>query len=521
MVILYDYQVEHVHRIQEVLKTNHFCLDFSILGSGKTYTGLTIAKDYDFVLVISPKSVNNKWKKVSEEFGIPEANIDIITFGGLRKKANNKYLVTSDDSKEIRKSKYLKDLERAKRVIVIIDEIQNLKNNTQQFRCARELLKGKKTKFLGLSGSPIDKKEQASRVFALCDMYRSQLAKYEPGTGTFDFSGLEEIRSFLKDNTIFSRINYKTYCYTTFQGIFKKFVFEMECPKFPTTVDVKNGLYNFGSDTEPCNLWVNQLNKLEVYRRRNGNSIDIMSRISVVLKNLEKTKVKTAVRLVKEQLLKDPNKKVVLLFSYIDSITSSSLELEHFNPLVIYGKTPQKKRIEYLKKFQSGNTENRLLIGNLEILSTGIDLDDKFGNFPRICFCNANFNAITLYQLVHRFKRIDTKSNADIRFVYCKSSELEVRIMNALTRKTLVMKETTEMQVKHGVVFPGELLFEHEQIVFEHEKQDTCGICLTLFENDSFSLECKHIFHKECISEWFEECENTKCPYCGSVSTTF
>ena len=77
------------------------------------------------------------------------------------------------------------------------------------------------------------------------------------------------------------------------------------------------------------------------------------------------------------------------------------------------------------------------------------------------------------------------------------------------------------MQVKHGVVFPGELLFEHEQIVFEHEKQDTCGICLTLFENDSFSLECKHIFHKECISEWFEECENTKCPYCGSVSTTF
>lgn len=521
--MLYDYQIEHVSKIEKVLSENNFCLDFSILGSGKTYTSLTIAKNYPFVLVIAPKSVHDKWKKVAEEIGVEL--VDVLTFAGLRKKAKNEYLEikVSGTSEIIRKTDYFKTIKGG---IIIIDEIQNLKNNTLQFRAARELLKGKFNKFLGLSGSPIDKTEQASRVFGLCDMYRSQLASYNIGTRSFDYSGLEEIRHFLKDNTPFSPGNYKGYCYNMFQTKFKKFVFEMECPQFPTFVDTKNGLYSFGANTEIAKIWVDNLNSLLVYKQKNGHSIELMSQISSVLMNLEKTKISTFIRLAKKQLSENPNKKVVLLFNYIDSIHVAQKELATYNPSIIYGKTSQKERANILGKFQAGNTESRLLIGNLEVLSTGIDLDDKFGTFPRVCYCNANFNAITLYQLVHRFKRIDTKSNATIRFVYCKDAELETKIINALTRKTKVMKETTEMQARHNVIFPGDLAFDMEICSIEDSKRislsDSCGICLELFEDAGFQigesepviLKCDHVFHENCVSEWFISSGAQKCPYC-------
>jgi hypothetical protein len=65
------------------------------------------------------------------------------------------------------------------------------------------------------------------------------------------------------------------------------------------------------------------------------------------------------------------------------------------------------------------------------------------------------YNTITLYQLCHRFQRMDTKSSSDIFMVYGKGA-VESRVLAALGRKSLVMKETTENQVRCGVEFPGD-----------------------------------------------------------------
>lgn len=519
-ITLFDYQVEHVLKIQDTLKSVNFCLDFSILGSGKTYTALTVAKDYDFVLIIAPKSVHSKWETVSELVpNFPEKRI--ISFAKMRNKTSNEFLFIKklDKTEIIMKTSYFSNLCNTKKVIVIIDEIQNLKNNTLQFRSARTLLAGKNLKFLGLSGSPIDKQEQAARVLSLCDIYSSQLAKFDIGTKSFDFSGLYEIRNFLGDNTIINETNYKGYPYLVFQTLLKKYIFEMKCPEFSTTVETQNGLFNFYQDANICKMWVNRLNHLISYRNKD-NPMETISEISIVMKNLEKTKLKTFIRLAKEQLNKDPNKKVVLLFNYIHSIKYVSEELKQFNPLVTFGATSTKDRKENLSKFQSSTSEFRLLIGNLEILSTGVDLDDKSGKFPRVCYCNANFNAITLYQLVHRFKRIDTKSNAEIKFVYCNQIDLEVKIINALTRKSKVMKETTVEQVKYNTIFPGDLTFYTEDpIEFEFEQQTNCGVCLEDFDNDNyFGLTCKHRFHLNCIETWFKTIKNRNCPYCNTVN---
>jgi len=52
-----------------------------------------------------------------------------------------------------------------------------------------------------------------------------------------------------------------------------------------------------------------------------------------------------------------------------------------------------------------------------------------------------------------------------------------------------------------------------EKIV-QHETNIMCSICLEDFKiNDKYiEFECKHIYHKECIKEWFKKQQN--CPNC-------
>lgn len=54
---------------------------------------------------------------------------------------------------------------------------------------------------------------------------------------------------------------------------------------------------------------------------------------------------------------------------------------------------------------------------------------------------------------------------------------------------------------------------EPRVLVFkEVESNDTCSICLVDFKSDAVSLECNHVFHIECITEWIKSRRN--CPVC-------
>ena len=122
--------------------------------------------------------------------------------------------------------------------------------------------------------------------------------------------------------------------------------------------------------------------------------------------------------------------------------------------------------------FQVSSTEHRLLISNLKVASTGIDLDDKHGDYPRKCYASPNYIISDLHQLTRRFLRMDTKSTAVVRFVYGKCGRRETSILNALARKSTVLKETLPTQVENGVHFPGEYDEEVECDQFESESAD-------------------------------------------------
>lgn len=62
---------------------------------------------------------------------------------------------------------------------------------------------------------------------------------------------------------------------------------------------------------------------------------------------------------------------------------------------------------------------------------------------------------------------------------------------------------------------PIETSIEYTEIQYnENENIDTCSICLYGYKVDEklVKLNCSHIYHKECIFDWFKKSRN--CPLC-------
>lgn len=139
--------------------------------------------------------------------------------------------------------------------------------------------------------------------------------------------------------------------------------------------------------------------------------------------------------------------------NYTDSIIQLKEELADYNPLVLDGRVHKEGRANVIDKFQQHDLERRLLIGNMHVCSTGINLDDKHGGFPRLCLVSPNYSTLTIHQLGHRFLRLDTKGSSEVQMFYIKQAT-ELHVLTALAKKGGVMKDTTEDQVDEGVLFP-------------------------------------------------------------------
>jgi hypothetical protein len=133
-----------------------------------------------------------------------------------------------------------------------------------------------------------------------------------------------------------------------------------------------------------------------------------------------------------------------------------------YKPLVLTGSVNKDRRQDLINKFQEPNTKHRVIIAIIKVASTGIDLDDKYGDYPRYAFSSPNYNILDLHQLTRRFVRLDSQSPATFRFFYGSVAKKEMSILNALSRKTDVMKDTLEGQVSENIKFPGEYDDEFE-----------------------------------------------------------
>jgi Ring finger domain len=554
---LLPHQLEHVRKMKQLLRTNHFALDFSALGSGKTYSAAKIAEEFDYVLVIAPTTVGIKWKQICQDYSIfSTKNVRIMTFAGIRNvksihNGNNNILSVTREIKNkaevwvYHKTKQFQEICEQWSVLVIVDEIQNIKNDTAQYHAVKEILRGFKdspnNKFIGISGSPIDKIEQVPRLLELVEFVSEPFKWYDHSTKTMYFPGVIQFKKKLGVNTVkyLTKNTYQKEIWDVFVQYFKpRFSFEMSFSDLdnPSKLSICNGYYDF-DEKSTCETfkWVHKLNTLMVFKKKQGNAIEFMSQITTVLMNLEYSKVANAIKIAVTRMKSNPNEKILLLFNYTKSIAASFKWLSKRYPgqvITISGKT--KNRKELLSVFSEPNNNVRILIGQVAVLSTGIDLDDKDGRFPRFALVSPNFKSIELYQLTKRFKRADTRSDSTIHFLYCNGIPSEEKILKSLSTKSKVMSEITDIQTQKGEKYIGDLVeyyesdFEQRNKMFKdllekvldedenkfQDQNDLCSICLEQLESNSKVLSCGHVYHDKCILDWIIESKSTNCPTC-------
>jgi len=525
---LYEYQTEHVERLESFLKTYHFGIDLSPLGTGKTYTAAKIFQNLKFqnIISVSPPSVKTKWLEVNDEYSL-NCN-DNLTYGEITGKRfiNPKcgYLIRNDfkvpvlqedgTTRMIDKYNYVvtkkfKDLVN-NGLLLVLDEFQYLKNESAQTEACEMMIKciydnfraGGKSRVLLLSGSPIDKENQAVRLFKTLGIMR-----HDKIVSGFQYAGINEIEDYINENfkdypkniptrnsfIYYYRASYISsrldsngnqqllqvasrcilYAYRLFINVIKPYVSSTmnltQIQNTGITLHKFNGYFRLNDEANQVRIdqAVNELSRvsdlrLQIRNQPRNNTQNqnqnqngsIMAGIVRALTIIETSKINTFHRLAVKNLEFDPNKKVVIGVNYSATITDLAALLATYNPLIIDGSKSVKSRRGILAKFQAPTSEYRVLIGNIAVISTGIDLDDKHGEYPRVCYVSPNYNTIHIYQLGHRFLRgMDTKTDTEIFMVYS-NNRFERRIMESLMAKGQIMKSVGREQSEAGIAFP-------------------------------------------------------------------
>lgn len=496
-------QEAHVERLTNILRSSPFALDLSKLGAGKTFTAAYTAGHLGMrdVVVVCPVSVKPKWTSMKTAYGVPISRIMSYcelrspTFARKAGLLNHRTVAVPRKCRRdqrtyfLNRSEYEATPEWVSRVrrggtLVILDEIQNLKNKSSQFWSAKALLApvvadreeggraAPPSKALLMSGTPLDKQEQAVNLFRTVGVMRSnELAVYNPGTGLLLQTGMAEIRDYCaRLPGAFAAVPVRPISvFQMFDKVVKPHLASsMPAPPCTAVIHKYNATYDANDERQKSLIVraIDDLSRACNYDART-RSVDLtrepMGRIATALMRVEEAKLPTFVRVADDHLTNSTFQKVVLGVHYCGSIEVLRRQLARWDPLVMTGSLKASQRQRVLSEFQKADTERRLLICNISVCSAGIDLDDKQGRFRRLVLANPNYANITLYQFGQRFLRADTRSDATLHYVFLRDN-CEEQVLRALARKSDVMKivagapqgNTASRAHDHDVLYPGE-----------------------------------------------------------------
>lgn len=517
-VDLLPHQVNHVMHMVTKLQHNMFCSDFSPLGSGKTYTTTAIADRLGLphVVVVCPVSVKTKWDHMRERHGLRLKSL--LGYCEMRSTRNRQpkhgYLNRRDYTVSIRvgeRGEVLEDVNKVEftstdawkhmvheGVLLVFDEYQNLKNVTGQFASARALVHTLEQEFSGagrhpsqqrsrtllLSGSPFDKHEQITGFLRLVHvMKHDDLGAFDLSCMQTKWTGLQDVLSFCEriDARETARVepqcDLKRYAYLLYQMVIKPHT-ALAMPVPPCNgceVNKYNAYYEVRNEDEVKSLeegvgmleracGFNKVDHSLDYHSAGGSALHSIHMVTRALYKIETSKLGTFSRIARNELESDPCVKVVIALNYTSSIDDLRQRLSEYSPLVLNGALNATKRGRVIANFQKSSSEHRVLLGNVAVCSTGIDLDDVQGGYPRFVLVSPNYNTISLFQLAQRFLRANTRSDSRVHYLFGKQFH-EASVLRALTRKSRIMQDTTHLESRvmddiirrsQGMYYPGD-----------------------------------------------------------------
>jgi SNF2 family DNA or RNA helicase len=443
-IILKDHQTDHVAKIISHLRDRSSVFDMSDMGLGKTYTTIKAVSQMGFkkVMVICPAIADKKWREVASMEKFERVLVTSFSAMASRVGCQPKHGMLSRTGDQLTPTELFREwVEEG--MCLVIDEVQNLKNNVLQTRACTELT-DIVTRHLGrsrvilISGTPIDKQEQAVRMLRLLGLLRTTDLVH-----VIQLTGLQYLVDICNgiDRPETERIlrkhrntGYANSTYDLFVNIVvKHFSYSMPHPN--VDLDIKNEVYKLSDDRRlMVNSHISNLNKCISGVVKQGE-------IAEILHKIEWCKMPIFEKLVRDTLRENPSAKVCVGFNYVEkTLYKLADNLETLKPMVITGATSRKERDMIIEKFQK-DPQSRLLLANVKCVSTCVDLDDKVGDAPRFVFICPNYNWMDLNQFTRRFHRVDSVSKPVIRFVYADCEMSEAAVMKNLERKSGVHEE--------------------------------------------------------------------------------
>jgi hypothetical protein len=495
-VVLRPGQKLHFGIIADILEKRKFALDTSSLGSGKTYIAMAAAQRFKLkhLIYISTGQIIEKVRPVLAEYDLP--NNFMITFQSLRSTTGHQPkhgLLTRTEiqpgistSVKFHPTKLLETMIK-EGVAFIIDEVQNIKNNSQQYKAVsvieRLIINSTgDSKVIELSGLPANKVEHFINVMRRFRIITAYRLFTNHKSGEQELIGASELVDFcyendpiktaqILDENPWTKKNVKDVCFSLYEGVVQHLISHSMPPPeshVGVSVDIKNGYYEMSdADKSVLGESVSQLRGASGMNQ--ANVIDTtLTRWNAVTKSLQKieiSKINMMVRKAKEVLTENPNAKVIFGLNYTITLNLLEKALESYGVIAMRSSIKVAKRAELISEFNKPNNDFRVLIGNMRIINSGIDLDDRDGRFPRYAFGSASYLFIECHQFAWRFLRgKDTKSNSSVRFMFGICDAQESSILNALAKSSALCAKTLQKQIEAGVKFPGEYEEDHEVV---------------------------------------------------------
>ena len=536
---LSEIQEKHFAIMKDIITKNKYALDTSEKGAGKTYTAIAMINAFlngelsekgvkpKYVVYITFKANLPKVKKTLEDYGIKDSIV--ISFEGMRSNAvrekGGKILPHGLLHREDKGDDTTFELTKlAKKMIkegclLIMDEVQALKNNNLQYRACRTLehtiiTTENPSLVLEMSNTPAGDIEHFMNIMYRFDLIHEyevtikgkdykKLVLYTAQFGNANYIpyGILDIiraaRDFDKEETIkvlanhevrfrtgkedddeikvrgLNKDNTKALGYDLYEKVIVKHISHaMPAPEGREGVEVTITNSFLRASDEDYKLIKKEINGLIEITKYDPatKTFDVsegkvpITAIGKPIQRIEASMSNIFIRKTREVLDENENSKVVIALTRKNNIRNIAGALKKYGVLIVWGKDPvtgktykAEDRQEIIDKFNRANTKYRVLIGIMSAISTGVDLDDKDGRFPRTALAFPVFSFFAANQFTGRFLRGQTTaSSTNIMFVYPENRQgnlygtAMINILERYTKRSERSENTTYMGKEEG-----------------------------------------------------------------------
>jgi hypothetical protein len=500
---LKKHQIEHFARILAILENGTHYMDFSRMGTGKTFVCGQVAKILGLSLgVICPVSAQNTWNQL-KQYGVDIVfNISYQSLRGTDKYPPKHGLLERDTElridkagREKRKTIFTPTDEFMQLVndglLLVFDEGHNIKNKSDQSKAAIALsscIQGV-SKCAFISGSPYDKEEHSENILRfLFIITQKRLIWSNPLTGEKIPKGISEVvlycRSLDNDRTdeileeytdedglsTLSASKARSLCHHLFTDIIKDSISSEMMPEesaYPLHME-EAYLCLQDDKLQELKKAIGDLAQAARYKNERIDTERIeWGAVTLAMERIEIIMVDPLITFATSILSKNSMNKVIISVTHLETIDRLLEGLKMYNPLFISGSIKKNDRVERVHRFNT-DTKHRVFISTIKTGGVSISLHDTVGDSPRHMLLIPTYASIDIYQASGRVHRTGLLSDAYFYMIYgtnkktedMESGEIKVTpILNALSKKKDVLKKLITEQTK-VYKLPGE--FDHK-----------------------------------------------------------